>query len=124
MKNTFLKLSVTLIFLCIAIFVPAQNTQPVEAHTKTKFPQASDFEKSTFTYKVINAANKTYGYDIIADGKLLIHQPSIPGLPGNEGFKTIQSSEKVAQLVISKIKRGEMPPTVTREEMKTLKAID
>ena len=58
-----------------------------------------------------------------ASGRLLIHQTSIPALPGDEGFKTKADAEKVALLVIDKIKRGEMPPTVSVEEMKKLKVI-
>ena len=54
---------------------------------------------------------------------MTIHQPSIPGMPGNDGFKTKADAEKVAQLVIKKIKKGEMPPTVTVEEMKKMKVI-
>ena len=42
-------------------------------------------------------------------------------MPGNEGFKTKADASKVAQLVIGKIKKGEMPPTVTIEEMQKLK---
>ena len=90
---------------------------------ETKFPEASQFEKSNITYKIINAANKTFCYDIFADGKLMIHQPSIPGMPGNEGFKTQADAEKVAKLVIGKIKKGEMPPSVTSDEMKKLKVL-
>ena len=44
-------------------------------------------------------------------------------MPGNEGFKTKADAEKVAQLVIDKIRKGEMPPTVTIKEMKKLKVI-
>ena len=44
-------------------------------------------------------------------------------MPGNEGFKTKADAEKVAQLVITKIKKGEMPPTVSVEEMKKLKVV-
>ena len=58
-----------------------------------------------------------------ADGRLIIHQNIIPAMPGNEGFKTKADASKVAQLVIGKIKKGEMPPTVTIEEMKKLKVI-
>ena len=58
-----------------------------------------------------------------SDGRLMIHQSSVPGLPGNEGLKTKADAEKVAQLVIEKIKKGEMPPTVSIEEMKTLNVI-
>jgi hypothetical protein len=55
--------------------------------------------------------------------RLLIHQPSIPGLRGNEGFKTKANAENVAKLVIEKLKKGEMPPTVTIDEMKKLKVL-
>ncbi len=123
MKYLSSKLSITLLFLSIACLSSAQNGKPAASRTETKFPEASAFEKSKLTYKIINAPNKTFGYDIFSDGKLLIHQPSVPGMSGNEGFKTQQSTEKVAQLVITKIKNGQMPPTVTVEEMQNLKAI-
>ena len=46
----------------------------------------------------------------LADGKIRIHKP---GLPGNEGFKTKAASEKVVTLIITKIIKGEMPPSIT-----------
>jgi len=98
-----------------------QSAKP-GANQETKFPESGAYAKSNMTYKIIDAANKTFCYDIFVDGKLMIHQPSIPGLAGNEGFKTKESAEKVAQLVVKKIKAGEMPPTVTKEEMQKLKA--
>lgn len=88
-----------------------------------QFPAANSFNSSTLSYKIIKAANSSFCYDIYADGRIMIHQPSIPGMPGNEGFKTQQQAISVAKLVISKIKKGEMPPSVTIEEMKKLKAI-
>jgi hypothetical protein len=44
-------------------------------------------------------------------------------LPGNEGFKTKEAAAKVAELVISKMKKGEMPPSITIEELKAINAI-
>jgi len=44
-------------------------------------------------------------------------------MPGNEGFTTKQDAEKVALLVMDKIRKGEMPPTVLVEELKKLKVI-
>ena len=54
---------------------------------------------------------------------MMIHQPSAPGLPGNEGFKTKAAAQKVADLVIQKIKNGEMPPSITKEEMQKIGAL-
>jgi len=44
-------------------------------------------------------------------------------MPGNEGFKTKADTEKVALPVIDKIRKGEMPPTVSVDELKELKVI-
>ena len=102
---------------------PPQPPSPPQETTAAQFPAASAYTNSNLTYNIIDAPNNTFCYDVYADGKLLIHQTSIPALPGNEGFKTKQDAEKVVLLVIDKIKRGEMPPTVTIEELKKLKVI-
>lgn len=75
------------------------------------------------TYKIIPAESKTWGYDIYNGDKLLVHQPSIPALPGNKGFATKTAAEKVAKKVIEKINNGENPPTISVDEMKALGAI-
>ena len=72
------------------------------------------------TYNIIQGAENTYGYDILVDGKLMVHQPTIPAVPGQKGFTRKENAEKVAQLVVSKIKAGVIPPTVTRQEMEKL----
>lgn len=80
--------------------------------------------KTTFTYFVIKAGDgATYGYDIYSDGNLLVHQPSVPAMPGNAGFSDTTSAGKTARFVIEKIRQGEMPPTVSEEELKKLGVI-
>ena len=86
------------------------------------------FSASSFThppspihYKIITAANHSFGYDIYSNDKILVHQVSIPGLPGNQGFTRRKDAEKVAALVVKKLEKNIMPPTVTRAEMDELK---
>lgn len=86
--------------------------------------QAETIAGSTITYKIIGSQADGFGYDVFADGKMLIHQPGIPGQPGTKGFRTKADCEKVAQLVVKKLKNKEMPPTVSEEELRTLKVID
>jgi hypothetical protein len=93
------------------------------AQSKTDISPPSLNTGVALSYKIISAANDTWGYDIFSSNKLTIHQPTIPGRPGNEGFKTKEAAQKVAELVIEKMKKGVMPPTVTEEELKKLKAI-
>lgn len=109
------------ILFTIAVHAQQQPSQPEK--NDAKFPSAETYANTKLTYKIIDAPGKTYCYDIYADSKLMIHQSSAPALPGNEGFKTKSDAEKVAQLVITKIKKGEMPPTVSVEELKKLSVI-
>lgn len=53
----------------------------------------------------------------------MVHQASIPGMSGNKGFATKKDATKVAELVIEKMQKGIMPPTVTKEELQKLKLI-
>jgi len=107
----------------LTIPAQAQVQPPEKTEQTTDFPPGDAFKNSKITYKLIPGINKTWGYDILVDNKLTIHQPSVPGQPGNEGFKTREGAKKVARLVIKKMKKGEMPPSIDAKGMKKLKAI-
>lgn len=102
---------------------PGIPKQPEAAAPKASFPDAARYKDTKLSFQLIPAPNNTFGYDIYADGRLMIHQTSVPAMPGNNGFKTRRGAEAIARLVISKIRRGEMPPTVGVDELKKLKAI-
>src|SRR5678815_5233515 len=121
--QTRLKLISLIFFQCFTITMLFAQAPARSDSSVAKFPEADAYANTKLTYKMIDAPNHTFGYDVYADGKLLIHQTSVPAISGNDGFKTKASAEKVALLVIDKITRGEMPPTVSVEEMKKLKVI-
>jgi hypothetical protein len=110
----------TIFFLLVMIFVSA-NGQSGDRKAEIKNPGVEKQTSSTYSYKILPSNNSTWCYDIFKGGKMLIHQINIPGLPGNDGFKSKPDAEKVARLVIKKLKKGEMPPTVTIDELKNLK---
>ena len=117
-----MKLLITSVLFFLVLFTNTQTSkEPIKE--VPKFPSADTQKISGYSYTIISAPNNTWCYDIYKDKKLFIHQPSIPAVPGNEGFKTKAEAEKVAKLVIEKIKKGEMPPSVTIEEMKKLKVL-
>lgn len=111
------KILTTVILIFCMAFSYAQAPQ------KAVFPSDEVFKNKNITANVIPSINNTWGYDISVGDKLMIHQLNIPGMPGNEGFKTKKAAQKTADFVIGKMKKGEMPPSVTKEEMKKLKAI-
>jgi hypothetical protein len=50
-----------------------------------------------------------WGYDIMVNDTIIIHQPFIPGKSGVNGFTTEQEAGADAQNVIEKIKSREFP---------------
>lgn len=117
-----------IIFFFASMVVFAQrNSLEKEQHKKDlaelSYPKPGKYSNVKLEYKIIPALNNTFGYDIYEDEKLLIHQSTIPGMPGYEGYKTKALAEKAAQLVIQKIKKGEMPPAISIVEKKKLQAI-
>jgi len=75
------------------------------------------YADAELTVKILPSANNTFGYDVLLYGRPLVHQPNIPGLPGNDGFTTRERAQKVADFVVKKIRNNEMPPTVTIEDL-------
>lgn len=122
-QQTPIKLVMLLLMQCLTVGVlSAQAPSIVEQTDKNppQFPDGSAYVNSNLTYNIIDAPNNTFGYDVFVDGKLLIHQLNIPAMPGVEGFKTKEDAIKVAELVMRKIGLGEMPPTVSTEELKNI----
>ena len=101
--------------LLIQAILSMSQTPP--ANTGIQNPHS---KPDSLSYTIIPVNSNQYGYDIFVNGRLRIHQPTIPGIPGNTGFKNKSDSKKVALLVIDKINKGIMPPTVTQDELKNL----
>ena len=117
MRNTITTLTGLLLSLSLlAQQAPSTSQQPA-------FPESKSYAKANIEAKLIASEGNTWGYDILVEGKRFIHQPSKPGLPGNRGFATKEKAQKVANLIIQKLRKGAMPPSVTIEEMKELKAL-
>lgn len=106
-------------FLLIMVFTVLQAAPQHSCSTAQPQPSAAK-HSSTTVYKLIAAPGNTYGYDIYSNGRLLIHQPSVPCVQGDKGFSTKKDAGKVAMLVIEKINKGIMPPALTLQELKNL----
>ena len=56
-----------------------------------------------------------WGYDILVNDSLFIHQEYIPVIDGKEGFPTKEQAENTAQLIINKMNNGHLPTVTTFE---------
>ncbi len=105
-----------------AFFISCQNP-------KNNSPNAQESQTVTtptaqnITYEIISGQNNTFGYDISVNGKKLIHQEHIPAIPGVLGFKTAEKAQKVAELLIEKMKKGEGLPAISPAELSQLGAL-
>lgn len=117
------RLSLNLLVLLVILLLGANPSFSQPSGQNKSQPAGNPVASSghQLFYKIITSVQDTYGYDIWQDKAVVIHQPSIPGMPGNKGFVKKKDAEKVASLVISKIHKGMIPPAVSKQEMDSLK---
>jgi Domain of unknown function (DUF4907) len=119
MKRIFTAINIIIVTLSLfALEVTAQTSKHIPLSSQGK---KSSPVKHQLTYTIINSEQNTFGYDILDYNRPMIHQPTIPAMPGNKGFATKEDAAKLARLVIQKINKKIMPPSVTPQELKNLK---
>jgi len=115
--------------IILIVIVSAIVITPVVIITTNNYIYDSTGEiiKNTSLYRnanlhieIIISIHNTYGYNILHNERILIHQQHIPALPGNIGFNTEEDAKKVAEMVIEKIRRNGFLPSVSREELDSL----
>lgn len=79
-----------------------------------------DPTEKEYTYQVIRMQDRTFGYDILQDGKTLVHQPFIPAYGGNIGFAKKRYAKATAQLMMKKMNQGIFPPSLSRKEIDSI----
>jgi hypothetical protein len=112
-------MKIILFFSSLLIFSHAGYCQTTTPELKTTSIQQV-VKADSLSYIIISPAGTDFGYDIFLHNKLLIHQPTIPGISGLKGFRNKEDAVKVAILVINKLKKNIFPPTVSQEEMQKL----
>jgi Domain of unknown function (DUF4907) len=77
-------------------------------------------KKVTISVKAYSPDNhKTWGYDILINQKIYIHQEFIPALEGNQPFRSKKDALKVGRVVMLRIKNRQSP-TLSAEEVRKL----
>jgi hypothetical protein len=84
---------------------------------ETRNTSIADVNDPLITSRIFESELGGYGYDILVNDTLFIHQPNIPVINDNVGFPTEAKAKQIADLVITKIRNHEVPPSVTHEEL-------
>jgi len=74
------------------------------------------------SYNIFNSPNG-WGYDILENNKIFIHQDFVPALPVQKGFSKKEYAEKAAQLVIQKMHNTDFP-TLTKQDLAQICPLD
>ena len=99
------------------------------AEKQKKQPQENPYKDAKIEVKVIdNSKSKNaddlkvggFGYDIFIFDAMYVHQPNVPAINGNRGFKTKEQAKQAGELVAYKIKNNIMPPSVSINELDSL----
>ncbi len=120
--------NIKLICLSVLLFAACtgsenKNTEAVKQDSIiTPKDTANPYRNSVTEVKTFeNQSPQTgFGYDLFIDGAQYIHQPNIPAVSGNNGFKTKEQAQKAGEFVAYKIKNNIMPPSVTPQELDSL----
>jgi hypothetical protein len=121
-----MKTNINTRFACIIIVMTLVSThlfaqQPTHPQPANISPQTAAANAS-YTYKVFQAPNKMYGFDILKNTKLIFHQPAsnVPASSIHPALGTAENAEKAAQFSIDKIKKGQQPSMLTDDEIKKI----
>ncbi|MFN0189155.1 MAG: DUF4907 domain-containing protein [Bacteroidia bacterium] len=101
------------------------HTSCADSIVESKIPDTiptTDSTTSHFSMHTFKNADglEGYGFDIYQEGKMMIHQNSIPAIQGNKGFNTEEDAKAVGALMLYRISNGIMPPSISIEDLDSL----
>ncbi|MDE3741142.1 DUF4907 domain-containing protein [Maribacter polysaccharolyticus] len=65
---------------------------------------------------IVKETEHGWGYEILEDNKIIVIQEIIPGVIGNQYFKTKKDAKKIGLLVLTKLKNNKRP-IITAEDL-------
>lgn len=112
-QRTRISIGVVLFLTSAVIWYTQQNDSRI----------AVDQPASVFTIQTIVKDDGSFGYNISLDDRILIHQPHVPAVQGIKGFDRERDARNVANVVVGKLIRNEIP-SVSVEELRALNVVD
>lgn len=106
------------LILSILLVVSGCTSRPTEQNNSEEKENKTAISPM---YQVVITENTGgFGYQILKDGKLVIDQPTIPAIQGNQFFSTREKAQKTADYLVEKLNKGIFPPTLSVEELDSL----
>lgn len=108
--------------IAIVLFLSCTNKdkENKEIHQPNAIKEAVSTSAEKISVKTYQTETKEWGYDIYMNGALYIHQPNIPAVQGNRGFRSEQAAKTTGTFVIYKVSNNIVPPTISVAELDSL----
>ena len=107
---------------CLLVFLSCGDNK---SSTPQKEQPVNNAESApVFQVVVTKLSEQNYGYQILKDGKMIIDQPTIPAIQGNRSFTSEEDALKTGEYLITKLKQGIFPPTLSVEELDSLSVLN
>ena len=106
-KRLYIILSVSLL---VVLLITVYLSQSKKKNTNNDMLQVE-----SATFKVADG----WGYNILVDHKIFIHQEAVPAIGGNKTFLKKEDAEKTAALIVQKISNKKVP-SVSKDELDSM----
>ncbi len=108
------------IFAFLVLFSTHIKAQQPAATTKN-IPQvqaSSTNYRANYTFTILSGSGNIYGYDILKNGVVVLHQPAQPAAIKTLTLKTTIQATRAAMFVMYKMKNNIQPVTLSNDELK------
>ena len=105
---------------------PNEDPIPIEK-VEEEIAIAKDKEQELVTdslsLKITDSEHTGFGFEILQGTSPLIIQPHIPAIQGIKGFETEEQAAIIGNYMIYKINNGIMPPSISVQDLDSLKIV-
>ncbi len=108
-RRKYIFLTITALLICSAVIFFVRHRQALR----------QDHQDKIFLSAVAFRTANGWGYNIMADNKIYIHQEFIPYLTGKQGFKSREDALLVGRKVVQKISTNQWP-AITQKDLEEL----
>src|SRR5688572_29812391 len=78
-------------------------------------------KRQWISYRTFEAANG-WGYEILVNEQIIIHQDRVPAIGNRKGFANAAQATAAAGMVIKKMQHGK-PPSLTATDLQTINVV-
>lgn len=118
-----MRYSIFTLFLFLSIIGCGESEEKDQSTTETEVSDNVKNNSPEYTIIAVEQPESGWGYQILQDGRLAIDQKHIPAIQGYKTFSSKEKAEITANFIVGKMKKGIFPPTISAEELDSLKVL-